>query len=81
MVAAVAATLHSHPLSRRHRELADHGRRDRPLTRAFEHGLRALGVGLGLIASCLEAGDAVFQLQVTQIGHAQLNGVVQPLEA
>ena len=44
------------------------------------HRLGALGVGLGLIADGLQAGDAVLQRRVVQIGDAVLDGVVEPLE-
>ncbi|MEI9992648.1 MAG: hypothetical protein WDM86_21775 [Rhizomicrobium sp.] len=80
MVATVATTLDPHTLPRRPGELADHLRRDRLLAGAFEHGLSALGVCLRLIASCLEAGDTVSQRRVAQIGHARLDGVIEPLE-
>ncbi|MET4898559.1 hypothetical protein RN629_15600 [Sphingomonadaceae bacterium jetA1] len=48
---------------------------------AVEQGLRPVGVGSRLIADDLEAGDALFERRVIQIGHTGLDGVVEPLEA
>ena len=40
----------------------------------------AVGVGLGLIADGLEAGDAVLEGRVVQVGDAVFDGVVEALE-
>ena len=50
-------------------------------TGVVEHRLRPLGVGLRLIPDGLEAIDAVFQGRVVNVGHACLDGVIEPLEA
>ena len=47
----------------------------------LQHGRGALGVGLRLIADRLQAGDALLQRRVVQVGDAGLDGVVEPLEA
>ncbi|MGE4340217.1 MAG: hypothetical protein AB7E55_30330 [Pigmentiphaga sp.] len=62
-------------------ELAQHLRRDGRLARVLEHGLRPVGVGLGLIADGLEAVDTIFQSRVVQIGNTCFDGVIEPLEA
>ena len=80
MVAAIAATVDPDPLARRPGELLDHRGRDRLLPGAFHHRVGALGVGLGLIADRLQAGDALLQRRVVQIGDAGLDGVIEPLE-
>ncbi len=80
MVATVATTLDPHPLPRRPGELAHHLWRDRLLAGAFQQDLRTLGVSLRLIASRLQAGDAVFQCRVAQIGHTRFDGVIEPLQ-
>ena len=43
-------------------------------------GHRPLGVGLRLVAGRFEAGDALLQRRVVQIGDAALDGVIEPLE-
>jgi hypothetical protein len=43
--------------------------------------LGAHGVGLGLIADCLQPGDTLLQARVAQIGDPGLDGVIEPLEA
>ena len=80
VVAAVTAAGNVHALSRRLGELADHLRRDRLLTRAFQRGPRPFGVDLGLVAYGLQTGDALLQRWVVQIGDTRLNGVVEPLQ-
>jgi hypothetical protein len=47
---------------------------------AFEHGGRSFRLGLRLIADRFEAGDAVLERRVVQIGNAAFDGVVKPLE-
>ncbi|MDQ7263735.1 hypothetical protein NM680_18215 [Paracoccus sp. PS-1] len=81
MVATVAATIQTDAFARGGGELLEHLRRDGLLPRVLEHGLRPLGISLGLIANGLEAVDAVFQGWVIQIGDACLDGVIEPLEA
>ena len=80
MVATVTTALDPHTLPCRPGELAHHLRRDCLLAGAFEDGLSALGICLRLIARCLEAGDTVSQRRVAQIGHARLDGVIEPLQ-
>ncbi|WP_338049017.1 hypothetical protein [Rhodoligotrophos defluvii] len=46
-----------------------------------EQCLGAVGIGPGLIADHLEAGDALRKRRVVQIGNAGLYGVVEALEA
>jgi len=58
----------------------DHGRRDSLLPRAFRRRLGAVGIGLGLIANALQAGDTVLQRRVVQIGDTVFDGVIEPLE-
>ncbi|NDV89561.1 hypothetical protein GTW51_23325 [Aurantimonas aggregata] len=45
-----------------------------------EHGLGALGIDPGLIATGFETIDAVLERRVVQIGDARLDGVIEPLE-
>ncbi len=81
MVAAIAAAFQPDTVAGGCGELAQHLRRHRLLSCVLEHGLRALCIGLGLIADGLEAVDAIFQRRVVQIGHARFDGVIKPLEA
>ncbi|MDQ4419132.1 hypothetical protein OOT33_01570 [Sphingobium sp. DEHP117] len=60
MIAAIAATLNSHPLARGGGELCEHVRRDQLLAHIAERGGDALRIGLGLIARRLERRDALF---------------------
>jgi len=55
----VSAAVDAYPLSGGPGECLDHGGRDRLLPRAFRHRLGAVGIGLGLIAYGLEAGDTL----------------------
>ncbi|WP_276118273.1 hypothetical protein [Pararhizobium qamdonense] len=48
-------------LARHIGEPAHGGQRHRPVAGAFEHGLRALGIDLRLVAERLQPGDAVFE--------------------
>jgi hypothetical protein len=50
------------------------------LSRAFQSGLGARGVGLGLIADRLQPGDALLQAGVAQIGDTGFDGVIEPPE-
>jgi hypothetical protein len=61
MVAAVTAAVDSHPFARGLGERPSHRRGNSLLPDSFESGKNALGIGLGLLADCLEAGDAFFQ--------------------
>ncbi|WP_030540348.1 MULTISPECIES: hypothetical protein [Alphaproteobacteria] len=63
------------------RKSPDHGRGDGAVAGAVEQGLRPVGVGPGLIADDLEAGDAFLERRVVKIGDARLDGVVEALEA
>ena len=80
MVAAIASTFQPDTLTRCRGELSQHLRRDGLLPRVLEHGLRPVGIHLGLIADGLEAVDAVFQRRIVQIGYARFDGVIEPLE-
>ena len=80
MFAAIAAAVDPDALAGGPGEFLDHGGRDRLLARAFRHRLGAVGVGLGLIADRLQAGDALLQRRVVQVGDADLDGVIEPLE-
>ncbi|MCQ9156275.1 hypothetical protein JZX93_11965 [Acidomonas methanolica] len=62
-------------------ESLDHGGGDGAVAGAVEQGLRPVGVGPGLIADDLEAGDALLECRVVKIGDARLDGVVNALEA
>jgi len=81
VVPAIAAAVQPDTLAGGCGELAQHLRRYRLLSCILEHGLRPVGVGLGLIADGFEAVDAVFQRRVVQIGHARLDGIIEALEA
>ena len=61
MVAAVADAIDAHPLAGDGGESLHHLRRDRLLQRTVEHGLRPLGIDLGLIAERAQPLDAVFE--------------------
>jgi len=50
------------------------------LGRAFQSGLSAHGVGLGLIPDRLQFSDALLQAGVAEIGDTGLDGVIEPLE-
>jgi hypothetical protein len=76
VVAAVAAPIDPHPVPGRLSELAKHLRRDGMMGRAFEHGLRPLGIGLGLIPSRVEADNAILQRRIVQIGHTRVNSII-----
>ncbi len=78
--AAIAAAVDPDALAGGSGEFLDHGGRDRLLPRAFRHRLGAVGVGLGLIADCLQAGNALLQGRVVQVGDAGLDGVIEPLQ-
>ncbi|HUN44476.1 MAG TPA: hypothetical protein VMU81_29660 [Acetobacteraceae bacterium] len=80
MVTAVAAAGNPYSLAGRRSELSHYGWRDGLLAVAFERGGRSLGFGLCLFADRFEAGDAVLERRVVQIGHAALDCVVKPLE-
>ncbi|MBR1138978.1 MAG: hypothetical protein ACR65X_07190 [Methylocystis sp.] len=81
MVAAVATAFKADALAGGLGEGADHLRGNGLGTGGVEHGLGALGIGLGLVPDGLEAVDAVFQGRIVDAGHARLNGVVEALEA
>jgi len=80
MVAAVVAAGNPYPLAGRSSELPHHGRRDDLAAIAFEEGGRPLGLGLCLIADRFEAGEAILERRVVQIGHAAFNGIVKTFE-
>src|ERR1700686_5093208 len=80
MVAAIAAPFDPYSLAGRGCELAEHRCGDRLLSRAFQCGLGAQGVGLGLIADRLQPGDSLLKAGVVEIGDTGLDGVVEPLE-
>ena len=80
MVAPIAAAVDPDPLAGGSGEFLDHGGRDRLLARAVRHRLGAIGVGPGLVAEGLQAGDALPQRRVVQVGDAGLDGVIEPLE-
>ncbi len=80
MFAAIAAAVDPNALAGGSGEFLDHGGRDRLLPGAFRHRLGAVGVGLGLIANGLQAGDALLQGRVVQVRDAGLDGVIEPLE-
>src|SRR5262249_10510794 len=81
VVTAVAATVEPHPLAGRGRESRNHLRCDRLMGRTVEHGLRTLGIGLGLVTQRAQALDAVFQRRVVEVGYAGLYGVVEAFQA
>jgi hypothetical protein len=81
MVAAVAAAFKADTLARSTGEFAQHLRRDRLVPRVLKHGLGAFGIGLRLIADCLEAVDTILERRVIQAGYTRLDGVVEALEA
>lgn len=74
LVAAVAAAVEPHPLAGGGGESLHHLRCDRLMRRTVEHGLRPLGIGLGLVTDRAQALDAVFQRRVVEIGDARLYG-------
>mgnify|MGYP001153125941 CR=1 FL=1 len=80
MVAAIAAAFKADALAGGLGEGADHLGGDGLGAGGVEHGLGALGVGLGLIADSLEAVNAVFERRVVNVGHARLDGIVEALE-
>ncbi|MGA3003213.1 MAG: hypothetical protein ABSE20_15985 [Acetobacteraceae bacterium] len=81
MIAAVAATGDPYAFAGCRSELPYHGRRDGLLPGAFEDGDRSLRIGLRLIAGRFQAGNAILERRVVQIGHAALDSVVEPLES
>ena len=80
MFAAIAAAGYSDALAGGCHEFLDHGGRDRLLAHAFGHRLGAVGVGLGLVADGFQAGDALLQGRVVQVGNTAFDGVVEALE-
>lgn len=80
MIAAVAAAVDAHPLAGGGRESLHHLRGDGLLRRTVKHGLRPLGIGLGLVTDRAQALDAVFQRRIVQIGHTGLDGVIEPFQ-
>jgi hypothetical protein len=81
VVAAIAAAVQPDTLAGGCGKRAQHLWRYSLLSRVLEHGLRAVCIGLGLIADGLEPVDAVFQRRVVQIGNTRLDGVIEALEA
>ena len=79
MVTAVAASVDPHSLTGGASEPGKHRCGD-GLSGALKRGLGAFGIDLGLIPGRLEACDTRLQVWVVQIGHAALDGLVQPLE-
>ena len=61
MVAAIAAAVEPEALAGGFGKGADHLRGDRLGAGVVEHGLAALGVGLGLVPDGLEAVDAILE--------------------
>ena len=80
MVAAIAAASDPYPLASGRGELPHYGERDGLLADAFEGSSRSLGFGLRLVTDRFEAGDAVLERRVVQLGDAALAGVVKTLE-
>jgi len=50
------------------------------LAAAFDNGGCPLRLRLRLIADRLEAGDAVLERRVVEIGHAAFDRIIEPLE-
>jgi hypothetical protein len=69
VIAAIASTFQPDTLARCRGELSKHLRRDGLLPRVLEHGLRPVGIHLGLVTNGFEAVDAVFQRRIVQIGN------------
>ena len=74
MFAPVAAAADPDALAGGCCEFLDHGGRYRLLTRALGHRLGAVGVGLGLVAGGFQAGDALLQGRVVQVGNTAFDG-------
>ena len=70
MFAAIAATVDPNALTGYQGEFLDHGGGDCLLPLAFRHRLGAIRVGLGLITDGFQAGNALLQGRVIQIGGA-----------
>ncbi len=81
VIAAIAAAFQPNAAARSFGELAEHLGRDSFASGVFQQGLRAFGVGLGLVAHRLEPLGAVFERGVGDIGHAGLYGVIEAFEA
>lgn len=79
MIAAVAAAGNPYPLAGCLSEPPHHGRRDGLLPGAFEGGGRPLRISLRLIAGRFQAGEAILERRVVQVGHTALDGVIEPL--
>nr|WP_312826823.1 hypothetical protein [Brucella anthropi] len=80
MIPPIAAPFEPHALACSFRKPPDHRRADRLLACAIEHGFSPFCVQFGLVADDLEADDALLERRIVQIGHARLNGVVEPLQ-
>jgi len=76
MVAAIAGASDSYPFTSGCSKLPHNGGRDGLLAFAFERGGRSLGFGLRLVADRFEAGNAVLERRVFQIGHPAFDRVV-----
>ena len=74
VIPAVAAAGKPYPLAGRRSELLHHGRRDGLLPGAFEGGGGSLRIGLRLIAGRFQAGYAILECRVVQVGHTALDG-------
>ncbi len=81
MFAAIAAAVDPDALLGSRGEFLDHGGRNRLLPHTLGHRLGAVGVCLGLIADGLQAGDALLQRGVVQIGNSVFDCIEEALEA
>jgi hypothetical protein len=81
MIPPIAALAAPDALPRPAGKAVDHGRADGVVAGAVQQGLSPVGVRPGLVADDLEAGDALLEGRIVQIGDAGFDGVVEPLEA
>ncbi|WP_230959632.1 hypothetical protein [Erythrobacter donghaensis] len=80
MVTAVTATRKTHPLASGLRELGKHPRGDGCLPCAFQHCRCAVCIDARLVANGFEAGNALLEVRIVQVGNADLDCIVKPLE-
>ncbi|WLS06717.1 hypothetical protein Q9314_04845 [Shinella sumterensis] len=81
MIPPIAALVAANALPRAACKPFDHCWAKGAVAGAFKHSLRPVGVGPRLIAENLEAGNALLECRIVQIGHTRLDGVIEPLEA